>query len=197
MMSHRISIALAVLLPIALASPQAVVAQTNLSSGQIISSLQGLNAAPSTLTAAALHQLALDHIRDYPGNDPKNIPPLSIPLSSLPQLTVEVTFDLGSAAIRPESYKTLGYIADALHHPLLLGSKILIVGHTDARGERKFNLELSQKRADAIREVLVTTFRIAPSRVTAVGLGEEQFRDPAHPYSAVNRRVQLINIGGS
>jgi hypothetical protein len=66
-------------------------------------------------------------------------------------------------------------IADALHHPYLLGNKFLIVGHTEARGSHQHNLELSQKRASAIRETPVTAYRIPAVRVEAVGLGEEQY----------------------
>ena len=86
-------------------------------------------------------------------------------------------------------------MADALHNPVKLGYRFLIVGHTDAKGSRKYNLDLSQRRTDAIREALVTTFRVPQDEVEAVGLGEEQLRDPSRPESAVNRRVQIITIG--
>lgn len=46
-----------------------------------------------------------------------------------------------------------------------------------------------------MREALVTTFRVPGEYLFAVGLGEEQLRDPANPDAAVNRRVQLINLG--
>ena len=72
---------------------------------------------------------------------------------------------------------------------------MLVVGHTDATGRREDNLKLSQRRAAAIREALVTTFRISSRRVIAVGLGEEQLRDATNPRAATNRRVQLIVIG--
>ncbi|HKY87836.1 MAG TPA: OmpA family protein, partial [Pseudorhodoplanes sp.] len=65
----------------------------------------------------------------------------------------------------------------------------------DATGRREYNLALSQRRADAIREALVTSFKISPTRVLAVGLGEEQLQDPKNPAAAVNRRVQLVTIG--
>ncbi len=169
-------------------------AQTKLDSAQIINSLQGIEAiVPPNI--AAIRQQALANIAAKRGEDPRTRQPVAAALNKLPQFTVEILFDFDSAAIRPESFRTVGLLADALHHPFLLGYKILVVGHTDAKGDRKYNLELSQKRADAIRDALVTTFRVAPNRVVALGLGEEQLRDPAHPDSGVNRRVQLINIG--
>ena len=38
-------------------------------------------------------------------------------------------------------------------------------------------------------------FGVNPAVLQPVGMGEEQLRDPAHPTSGVNRRVQLINVG--
>jgi len=86
-------------------------------------------------------------------------------------------------------------MADALHHPVLLGYKFFVIGHTNAVGGREYNLKLSQRRAEAIRAALINPFGVDPARLEAVGLGEEQLRDPLHPDSQINRRVQLINIG--
>jgi OOP family OmpA-OmpF porin len=118
-------------------------------------------------------------------------------LKKLPQLIVQIQFDLGSDSIRPESWVTIGRIADALRHPLLAGNRFLIVGHTDAQGSRLFNLELSQKRAQSVTGMLITTFRIKSERLLAMGLGEEQLFNKGKPNSGVNRRVELLNIGPS
>jgi hypothetical protein len=56
-------------------------------------------------------------------------------------------------------------------------------------------LIVSQRRADAIRDVLVTTFKISPKRLLTLGLGEEQLRDAARPPSATNRRIQIVSLG--
>lgn len=170
-------------------------AQTKLDRNEIINSLTGLPAAGHGVTAALLRQQALDNIAQYPGDNATTALPLAAQLAKLRQFNVEIVFDFDSATIRPESYETIGLMADALHHPYLLQYRFLVIGHTDAKGDRKYNLELSQKRADSIREALTTTFRVDPARLDAVGLGEEQLRDPADPYAQVNRRVQLINIG--
>jgi outer membrane protein OmpA-like peptidoglycan-associated protein len=124
-----------------------------------------------------------------------NRAPLSEELNKLAQITIAIQFDLNSARIRPESYRSVGLMADALHHPYLLGYRFLIVGHTDARGDREYNLRLSQQRADAIREALVNPFGVDSRRLDALGLGEEQLLRPSNPEAAENRRVQLINIG--
>jgi len=173
----------------------AALAQTQLNSGEITRSLQGVSGGRIALTAAEMRQAAIDNIRNYPG--PTAVAhPLSFPqLANLAQFTVEINFDFNSAAIRPESYRTVGAIADALHNPILLSYGFLVIGHTDAVGGREYNLQLSQRRAEAIRAALIDPFGVNPSVLEAVGLGEEQLQDPRHPDAAVNRRVQLINVG--
>jgi outer membrane protein OmpA-like peptidoglycan-associated protein len=154
-----------------------------------------MDAAPPGITATLLRQQALANIRNHLYDNPLNRPPLSADLGRLAQITVVVDFDFGSARIRPQSYRTVALIADALYSPQLQGYKFLVIGNTDAVGGRAANLTLSQKRADAIRDALINPFGINPARIQAVGLGEEQLLDPAHPTAASNRRVQLINMG--
>jgi len=89
----------------------------------------------------------------------------------------------------------LGRIADTLYHPSLLGYKFLIVGHTFSTGRRENNLTLSQRRADVVREVLINMFKISPKRLQAIGLGEEQLLDAAHPTAAINQRIQVATVG--
>jgi outer membrane protein OmpA-like peptidoglycan-associated protein len=116
-------------------------------------------------------------------------------LANLAQLAVEINFENDSVAIEPESYRTIGLIADVLHHPVLLRYKFLVVGHTNATGDAKHNLDLSARRAEAIAEALSTTFAVAPNRLFAIGVGSEMPVDSANPKAAVNRRVQLLNLG--
>lgn len=59
----------------------------------------------------------------------------------------------------------------------------------------KKNLELSQRRAEAIRDALINPFNVDSARTEAVGFGEEQFLNRRNPEAVENRRVQLINIG--
>lgn len=177
----------------AIVTASQVAAQGKLTTDDIVDSLRGLDSTIE-INAPALHQRALARITQSPGG-PVGRPSIADELNKLPQLTVEIQFHLDSAVIQPQSYKTLGRIADALWHPYLLEYRFLVVGHTDATGKREYNLKLSQRRADAIREALTTTFRIPGRRVVALGLGEEQLQDPANPKAAVNRRVQLIAVG--
>ena len=158
-----------------------------------------VSGAPADLDIAALKQLASDRIKARAKTDaaPLKRPPIAPELLNLPQIAAEIQFDEDAAVARPESYRTLGRIADALSDPSLLGYKFLIVGHTVSTGRRENNLTLSQRRADVIREVLVNTFKISPKRLQAVGLGEEQLLDSAHPTAAINQAIQVETIGSA
>ncbi|HEY6832141.1 MAG TPA: OmpA family protein [Pseudolabrys sp.] len=169
--------------------------QINLGSNDIIASLQGVEASSAQITAAGLRQLLAQGMQDPSRTNRVNREPLSAALGKEAQLTIAIQFDLNSARIRPESFKGVGLMADALYSPYLQGYRFLIAGHTDATGSREHNLKLSQERADAIREALIKPFGISPSRIEAIGLGEEQLLNRSSPEAAENRRVQLINIG--
>ncbi len=192
MIRHQIYAVAALILAVA---ATVAAADTRLNSGQIATSLAAVsNNGGLDLTAAQMRQAVLDNIRNYPGALPPRA--LNFPqLVNLAQFTVEINFNFNSAVIRPESYRDVGAIADALHNPILLGYGFLVIGHTDSVGGRMYNVGLSQRRAEAIVAALVNPFGVNPAILQPVGMGEEQLRDPAHPTSGVNRRVQLINVG--
>ncbi|WP_413990446.1 OmpA family protein [Labrys okinawensis] len=175
--------------------PLAASAQTKIGGDQMLRNLtKAANAAPEGLSGAIIQQAALQHMKDNPGL-PQTWKPMGVRLNNLAQINVQIQFALNSAIIRPESYATLGAIADALHHPILGGYKFVVAGNTDASGDRADNMKLSQARADAVTQALITTFRVDPSRLEAVGLGEEALQDTKNPTNPINRRVQIINIG--
>lgn len=67
----------------------------------------------------------------------------------------------------------------------------VIEGHSSAPGTADYNLMLSQKRANAVKNLLVSKFGIAAERITAVGFGETQLLDAANSAEAnkKNRRI--------
>jgi outer membrane protein OmpA-like peptidoglycan-associated protein len=170
-------------------------ASVQLSSNDLVNSLQGVESSATQLSAARLKQLVAQGVHDPSRTNRVNREPLSVQLASLAQFTIAVQFDFNSARIRPDSFKAIGLMADAMYHPYLQGYRFLIIGHTDGKGNREYNLKLSQQRADAIREALINPFGIAATRIEAVGFGEEQFLNRKNPEAAENRRVQLINVG--
>jgi OOP family OmpA-OmpF porin len=169
--------------------------EIHLKSGDILGSLSTAAQNNAVIDVAQMRAIAEQAARDPSRQNPLNRAPLFTQLDNLSQLTIAIEFDLNSARIKPHSYRAIGLMADALYHPVLYGYCFLIVGHTDVTGRREYNLKLSERRAQSVRQALANPFGISPARVEEVGLGEEQLLDPSHPKSGVNRRVQLINIG--
>lgn len=99
-----------------------------------------------------------------------------------------ITFDLGSARLSQQARVNLEQFARAMLQPQLSEVVFSIEGHTDARGGDDFNLDLSERRAQAVVEYLeelgVPSERLAPE-----GFGESKPRD-ADPFAAINRRVE-------
>ena len=180
----------------AFAAPVAVSrGQTPPSRDDIVNQLSRLETAPE-LDVAALRQNVLDKSRSRSRNEPEpsKRPPIVPGLLNLPTFTVNIDFDNDTPVVRPSSYQTVGRIADALVNASLLPYSFLIVGHTDSNGRREANVQLSQRRADAIRDSLVNTFKISSKRLQSLGLGEEQFVDQAHPTSPANLQIQIVTI---
>jgi outer membrane protein OmpA-like peptidoglycan-associated protein len=109
-------------------------------------------------------------------------------------VTYGITFDVNKAEIRHESYGTLKGIAEVLkENP---GIRVRINGHTDSDGDDAFNLDLSKRRAEAVKTELVKSFGMNPELFETDGMGETQ---PVAPNDtpankAQNRRVEIIKI---
>ena len=159
----------------------------------MVGELAGLE-APSDLEVPALRQQVADRLKSKADAVALKRPPISAQLNKLPHVNVDIQFNPDTPVIRPESYRAVGRIADALTNPALMSSTFLIVGRTDSTGRRDNNLALSQRRAEAIRDALVTTFRISSKRLLAVGLGEEQLLDADHPRAAVNQQATIVTL---
>lgn len=103
-----------------------------------------------------------------------------------------IYFDVNSDRVKPESYGTIKSIADVLKENT--GVRIRIIGHTDADGNDAANLELSKRRAAAVKNELVKNFGIDAALIDTDGLGETK---PVAPNDtpankALNRRVEFI-----
>jgi outer membrane protein OmpA-like peptidoglycan-associated protein len=102
-----------------------------------------------------------------------------------------IYFTFGSAAIREESKPTLEDIAAVLRaNPAW---SIGIDGHTDSVASDAANLELSRRRAAAVRDALVKSYGIAAARLVTAGHGESRPKDTNDTLEgrSRNRRVEL------
>ncbi|MEK7480100.1 MAG: OmpA family protein [Patescibacteria group bacterium] len=109
-----------------------------------------------------------------------------------PKADVEVNFALDSAAIDDKAKIGLSQIGNVLSREEFKDRTILINGYTDAFGGPDYNLKLSQRRAEAIKQYLVAEFNLDPDRLIAVGFGREQLKYPNTPFASGNRRVQIV-----
>lgn len=106
--------------------------------------------------------------------------------------TTGILFDVNSATIRPESSGTLKEIADVMKK--FTDIKVKIVGHTDSDGTDEANLELSKKRAEAVKNALINDYGIENSRIESDGKGEKEpvADNKTKEGKAQNRRVEFI-----
>lgn len=108
-------------------------------------------------------------------------------------VTRNIKFDVNKSVLKPESITTIKQVKDYLDkNPNI---KLEINGHTDSDGTDEANLSLSQKRADAVKNQLVS-MGIEPNRLVAKGFGETQLLDKSTTAEAKanNRRVEFIII---
>ena len=171
-------------------------AQTAITRDDIIAKLDHYE-TDATVDVPALRQQVLERSRLRSKNEPppQKRPPIAPDLTSLPTFNADIQFDVDTPIVLPDSYQTVGRIADALTQSSLLPYTFLIVGHIESTGRRENNALLSQRRADAIRDILVNTFKITPKRLQSVGLGEEQLLDPARPNAPANNQLQIMLVG--
>ena len=113
-----------------------------------------------------------------------------------PAVAVDIKFALNSAELTDQAKATLKQMATAMKSDQLSSFHFLLEGHTDTTGNPDYNLALSKRRAEAVRAYLTDQFGVDSSRLQAVGRGEDALLDPDHPTSPVNRRVQVVNMGG-
>ncbi len=110
----------------------------------------------------------------------------------------KVYFRVNSDRILSRSNRLLLNVAVVLNnHPEI--TRIRVEGHTDDRGDDDYNLELSQKRAEAVVTFLVERGEVAAERLQAQGLGETRpiESNDTRQGRAANRRVEFNLVGGS
>ncbi len=108
--------------------------------------------------------------------------------------TTGILFDFQSAVIKPESYGVVKEIAAVLKENA--GVKIKVLGHTSSDGDDAANMELSKKRASAVKELLISEFAIDATRIETEGKGETQpiADNKTKEGKTANRRVEFVKL---
>jgi outer membrane protein OmpA-like peptidoglycan-associated protein len=103
-----------------------------------------------------------------------------------------IYFDFASDVLRPESKTVLDEIAEVMRkHP---DWKLRVEGHTDNIGGDAYNLDLSNRRAAAVKRALVSQYHIEPAKFTTAGFGASRpvATNDTMEGRALNRRVELV-----
>jgi outer membrane protein OmpA-like peptidoglycan-associated protein len=106
----------------------------------------------------------------------------------------DVLFDFDKATLKPGAREALAKLSGILlAYP---GLKLAVEGHTDSIGGDEYNLTLSEKRADAVRDYLVTQ-NVPDGNITAQGFGKANpvASNDTNEGRAKNRRVELVVSG--
>ena len=103
----------------------------------------------------------------------------------------DVHFDYDKYDIRPEDVRTLEDTAAVLLDNMSV--KIQIEGHCDERGTAEYNLALGERRANSVKQYLVS-LGVADDRISSISFGEEKPLDPGHHEEAYakNRRAHFV-----
>ena len=110
------------------------------------------------------------------------------------EVRLEIHFPFDSWKVPPKYYPEIEKFAKFLkENPNI---KVEIQGHTDSIGSERYNLILSQKRAEAVRNILIKKYHISPDRVIAKGYGESKpiASNKTPEGRAKNRRVIAVRI---
>lgn len=103
-----------------------------------------------------------------------------------------ILFGLGSDELAPQAERQLTQLCLAMRNDVETGARYQVIGHTDATGDARENLILSQSRAERVVKWLSgPDCRMDARRMTPVGKGETRLRLPERPDDAANRRVEI------
>ena len=113
-------------------------------------------------------------------------------------LPENILFDFDKAEIKPSAEPTLQKIRDLLN--FYKDASMPINGHTDNKGSDDYNLKLSERRADSVKDYLTEHFNVAAARLNPKGFGENQPIAPNEKPNGAddpegrqkNRRVEVI-----
>ena len=105
------------------------------------------------------------------------------------EIKLNIAFENNSSTIKPAMVDDIQRLADFMKE--YKNTSVVIEGHSSAIGTEKYNLMLSQKRADKIKAVLTDTFNIDANRLSAKGFGETQLlsKGTSNADNTLNRRV--------
>jgi len=117
-----------------------------------------------------------------------------IAVEEVARVELKVHFDFDRSEVKSKYFAEIKEVADFMsQYPDVV---IELEGHTDSRGDAKYNQGLSERRAAAVRQVMIDRFDVQASRISAQGFGESQpvASNDTDAGRAKNRRVMTVII---
>ena len=99
----------------------------------------------------------------------KPAPVMEKPVEKI-SMTLHFEFDFDKAVVRPEAHDDATKIADSMKK--YSKANVLLEGHTDSKGNEDYNMNLSKRRAESVKNYLVENFNVDASRISTIGYGE-------------------------
>ena len=158
---------------------------------------RGLTTSPSDAARAADETRFLSAVRNRPSRSlsTEERDKIASIANSKPKIDLEINFEFNSAIIGLKAMPQVTELGKALTSEDLKGRTFILAGFTDAKGSETYNQGLSERRADAVKQFLSEKYGIDARNLVTVGYGLKQLKDPANPFAAENRRVQVVNAG--
>jgi outer membrane protein OmpA-like peptidoglycan-associated protein len=156
---------------------------------------RGLTTSPADAVRAADETQFLSAVRNRPTRSlsTEERDKIASIANSKPKIDLEINFEYNSAVIGSKAMPQVTELGKALTNEDLKGRTFILSGFTDAKGSETYNQGLSERRADAVKQFLSEKYGIEAGNLVTVGYGTKQLKDPANPFAAENRRVQVIN----
>jgi OOP family OmpA-OmpF porin len=121
----------------------------------------------------------------------KPAPVMEKPVEKI-SMTLHFEFDFDKAVVRPEAHDDATKIADSMKK--YSKANVLLEGHTDSKGNEDYNMNLSKRRAESVKNYLVENFNVDASRISTAGYGKSNpvSTNDTPAGQQKNRRVVVI-----
>jgi len=121
-----------------------------------------------------------------------SVPGAGVGAKKAPAASLLITFETNSATLTSHAKELLNVVAGALSNDKLKPFAFTIVGHADVRGSPGSNMVLSQQRAEAVRQYLITVHHLPGEKLNAIGKGDTEPLNRINIAAAENRRVAFV-----
>ena len=115
--------------------------------------------------------------------------------AQMPAIGLDIRFKVNSAELTEDAKAQVKQLAEAMQSEQLSKYHFLVEGHTDSTGRPDSNMNLSKRRAEAVKDYLVNAYGVPRNRLEAIGRGQTMPISASDPANPANRRVQVVNIG--